>query len=318
MAAPASLPTSAFALPAPTRRAVLGAGLGALVALTGCTGRVPRAPEPLRLATGPPGAVYREIGQAYADILRRAWPARTVEVLHTAAAVENARLIDGRDAELAFVNCDVAVEHPEIRALSRVFDSVVHVVVPADSSIHSATDLHGRAVAGGLAESGTRFVVTRLAELLGLRLDFHALSQADSVAALRAGRVDAVVSLTGMPTPAVSQLAAGGDVRLLDLTDEVATMAAEHPLDYFPVTIPATMYPPMASVVTLAVPTLLVAHASMAADLARYLTGLLFDHAEELSGVRPEASQINPRTGAATAPVALHPGARDWFRAAKP
>lgn len=301
-----------------SRRSFLGlAGLGALT-LAGCAAPVPERPSAFRLATGPEGAVYREIGQALAAVIDREWPDGAVEVLFTSAAVENAELLASGGAEAAFVNVDVAQGFEErISALARVFDSVLHIVVPSDSPIGSLADLDGRSVAAGLDRSGTRFTMNAVAARIGLELDVRDLSQTDSVEALRRGEVDALVSLTGMPTPAISQLA-GRDVRFLDLGEALDDVVAAAPLAYFPVTIPGAVYPGIGSAATLAVPTLLAVPRTMDDELAAFLTACLFDNALELSRVRPEAGQINPRTGAATTPVALHPGAVSWFRAAKP
>lgn len=301
---------------------VAAAGLGLLAAaspLAGCATGPPSLPDPFRLATGPPGAVYREIGRVLAEVLGRSWPDRRIEVLHTDAGVENAGLLLAGQTELGLTNIDIVEERgPELVALARLFDSVVHLVVTEDSGVRSIRDLDGRPVASGLPESGSRFVVTRLAEALGIELVFEDFSQADSVEAIRSGRVDAVLSLTGMPTPAVTRLAVGGGVRLLDLGDDLEPLFDAYPLSYAPVVIPGSMYPPLAGVRTFAVPTLLAAHRSLPRDLAKFVTGAVFENAAELSRVRPEAGQINPRTGAATVPVALHPGAEDWFREQKP
>lgn len=304
-----------------SRRGFL-AGVGGLAvagAMVGCGGGTPALPDPFRLATGPPGAVYREIGRVIAGVMSRHWPGRDIDVLHTDAAVENLRLLLNGETELALMNIDVAADHlDEVRALARIFDSVVHVVVAEDSPIRDVTDLDGRQVATGLPESGSRFIFDRLATALDIDIDYEDFSQADSVAAFRSGRVDAVVSLTGMPTPAVTELAGGGGVRLLDLGSQQRRLFAQYPQSYLPVVIPGTMYPPLESVNTFAVPTFLAVHRSLDRELAQYLTGIIFDNTEELIQARPEASQINPRTGATTAPVPLHPGAADWFRSHKP
>ena len=292
----------------------LGTGL-----LAGCGVSPPRPPEPFRLATGPEGAVYREIGRALADVLDRAWGRPVVELVYTDAAPENVTLLTEGRVEMAFVNVDVATVYGDrVVALARVFDSVMHALVPADSTARDLRDLDGATVAAGLPRSGTRYVTTRLLEQAGSRATLRTHSQADSVRAFRAGEVDAVFSLTGMPTPAVTELARDGEVRLLDLSAQVDSLVRVYPLEYVPVVVPATMYPPMASAPAAAVPTLLAVPPSMDEELAHWLTGLVFEHAAELSQVRQEASQINPRTGAATTPVGLHPGARRWFRGQKP
>lgn len=313
-------------MPTVSRRAALRGGLAlpAVLALppllAACGDSPPPVPDRFRLATGPAGAVYREIGQAYAGVLDEAWGREVVQVVHTDAAVENARLLIAGEAEIGLVNVDVAADHPDdLRALARVFDSVVHLVVTADSPVRSLADLDSRAVAAGLDESGTRFVLERMLAHAGVRADIRTLSQADSVAALLDGEVEAVASLTGMPTPAIVELAESPQpTRLVDFSAEIGGIVEAYPLDYLAVVIPATMYPPMAAATTLAVPTLLVVPTAMPDELARFCVDVLFDRAVDLSAVRPEASQINPRTGAATTPIPLHPGARAWFRDHKP
>ncbi|MEU6700685.1 TAXI family TRAP transporter solute-binding subunit [Pseudonocardia sp. NPDC046786] len=301
-----------------TSGALAGLALGGGL-ITGCAPAPPRPPEPFRLATGPEGAVYREIGLALAGVLDRAWGRPVVELVYTDAAPENMAMLTGGRVEMAFVNVDVAAAHAgQVMALARVFDSVMHVLVPSGSTARDLRDLDGATLAAGMPLSGTRYLARRLLDQAGSDADLRSYSQADSVRAFRSGEVDAVLSLTGMPTPAVTELARDGAVRLLDLTAQVEQLVRAHPLEYVPVVVPATMYPPMESAPALAVPTLLAVQPSMDEQLANWLTGVLFAHAAELSRVRGEASQINPRTGAATTPVALHPGARRWFRERKP
>ncbi|ANY06200.1 TAXI family TRAP transporter solute-binding subunit [Pseudonocardia sp. HH130630-07] len=308
-----------------TRRGVLrAAGAvagGALCAglLPACASAPPPPPARFRLATGPDGAVYREIGAVLAEVLDRAWGRPVVEIVHTEAAPENADLLLAGGAELGFVNVDVAAGHgARIVALARVFDSVLHVLVPDGPGARDLRDLDGATLAAGLPRSGTRYLTRRLLAATGGRATLLSYSQADSVRAFRTGAVDAVCSLTGMPTPAVSELARSGGTRLLDLSPQIDALVRAHPLEYVPVVIPATMYPSLGTAPAPAVPTLLAVPPSMDEGLAHWLTGMLFTHAPELSRARPEAGQINPRTGAATTPVVLHPGARRWFRDRKP
>lgn len=298
------------------RASLAGVAAVALI-VTGCTADPPAAR--LTLATGPAGAVYREIGQAFADVVNREWTEGHIDVLFTAAAVENARLLTAGEVDVAFVNIDVAdAIGDDIVALARVFDSVLHVVVPADSPVERLADLDGRRVAGGLALSGTRFMTDEVLGVLGIDVDHVELSQADGAEAIRTGEVDALISLTGMPTPAIRDLAASHEIRLLDLAEDVDAVVERFPLVYFPVTVPSTMYEGTPPAVTLAVPSLLAVDRAMDERIAYGLVASLFDHAAELSAVRPEAGQINPRTGASTTPVPLHPGAAAWFRDHKP
>lgn len=298
--------------------AVAGLTAAGLVLPAGCGLSLPDAPRPLRLGTGPEGAVYREIGAAFVDVLRRQWPGSRPELVPSQAAVENAALLDAREVEIAFVNIDVArLDSNDAVALARVFDSVVHVVVEEDSGIEGFADLDGRRMAAGLPESGTRFLIDRILAVTGVRPELVDLSQAASVSALRTGEVEAVVSLTGMPTPAVQQIVAGGGVRFLDLGEEARALARAHPLEYFTVTIPSSMYPPLQAARTIGVPSLLATLPEFPADAARTVTRLLVENGPALSRVRPEAGQITARNGAVTVPIPLHPGAAQYFRSTK-
>lgn len=304
------------------RRTVLAAILSAagLVTLGGCSDPTPPAVDRLRLATGPPGAVYREIGAAFAQIWNAAFGGDVVEVIPTDAALQNSLMLRAGEAELGFVNVDVAqTEAPMLVALFRAFDSVLHLVVPVSSPVTSVADLQDRSVAMGLAGSGTRFTAERLLRAVGVTVEPRDLSQADAAEALRAGHVDALMSLTAMPTPAISSLVEGPGpaVRFLDLADPAAALIRRHPEQYLGVAINAAVYPGIEPVSTLAVPTLLTSMPDLTDDIATFLVATVFEHAEQLRALRPEAGQLNLRTAIATVPVPLHPAAAGYFRSVK-
>ncbi|WP_033303529.1 TAXI family TRAP transporter solute-binding subunit, partial [Nocardiopsis alkaliphila] len=116
--------------PGPTRRAVLLGGTGALLgAMTGCT-RDP-APELARIvvATGPPGAVYREIGGAIARLLDEHFANQEVITVETGASHDNLLLLASGDADLGLANLDsilatdVTSEESTISSVGRLYDS---------------------------------------------------------------------------------------------------------------------------------------------------------------------------------------------------
>lgn len=309
--------------PSITRREalqVLGLATAGALVLAGCS-RTEPAPPALRLATGPAGAVYREMGAALIQLWNGAWGSDVVQAVPTGASVDNLGLLLARDVELGFVNADVAGPHrDELRSLLRVFDSVVHVLVPAGSPAHGLADLEGLRVSLGLPGSGTRFVADRLLEVSGTSVARSGLGQQEAARALAEGRIDALVSLTAMPTPAVSWLLdqPGDGYRFLPLGPAVSRMHEEFPAEYLDVTISQAVYPGAAATPTIAVPTLLLARADLPDDVARFLTRTTIEGAATLRDARPEAWQINPRTAIATSPVPLHDGSAAWFRAVKP
>ncbi|SNS42167.1 TAXI family TRAP transporter solute-binding subunit [Rhodococcoides kyotonense] len=306
------------------RRSLLLGALG--VAAGGVACSRPAIPDvgSLRLATGPAGATYRETGTALADRWNAVLGREVVSIVETDAAVDNARMLDDRAVELGFVNSDVAAPYRDrFVALFRVFDSVLHLAVKIGGPVRTLQDLPGRRVAMGLTNSGTRFTAQRLLGAVGIDVAPLSYGQNEAADALLRDEVDAVFSLTAMPTPAIDGLVAassssGRGIEFVDLTTETDQVQTAFPGEYLPVVISGTVYPGVPSSRTFAVPTLVLVRNDFPFDLAKFLTHHTFDSAEALSANRPEADQINPRTGAATTPMTLHPGSAAWFREHKP
>ena len=307
----------------PSRRAVLlgaaaAGAAGLLGGAAGCSGREEEAPPRLSLATGPPGAVFREIGAALAEQLREALPETEIEVLETRASSDNLRLLARGEADVATASLDAtASDTSGAKALCRLYDSYLHLVVPAESDVQKLADLDGARVSFGAEDSGTEYTARRLTELTGLDADPVLLDQADSAEALDSGRIDAMFSLTGVPTPAIAELAERRSLRAVDLYDEADLMADTHPDVYYPGTVSAKAYRGIPAARTLSVPNVLLARADLPDGVAETITGTVFNKAAALASTRPEAAQINVRTGISTGSVPMHPGAARWFREQK-
>jgi TRAP transporter TAXI family solute receptor len=302
----------------PRRAVLLGA---ASVAAAGCSPPPPPAPAELVLATGPPGAVFREIGAALAGALAVNLPRTRVTARPSAATVENLGLLAGRAAQLGFASLDATLDPGApgggLSAIGRLYDSFLHLAVRRDAPVRSLADLADRTVSLGAAGSGTEFTATRLLRLLGLGLRDVRLTQADAAAQLAEGRIDAFFTLTGIPTPAISGLADRIPIRLVPLATEAGVLADAFPGPYVPATVPATTYQGVPPCQTVAVPNLLLTRDDVAEDVAEVVTRTVFTEADRIAAGHPEARRINVRTGIATGPVPLHPGAIRWFRATK-
>jgi TRAP transporter TAXI family solute receptor len=305
--------------PLPRRAVLLGA---AAVVATGCSAAPPPpAPAELRIATGPPGAVFREIGAALAGALAAHLPRTRVVARPSAATVENLRLLAAGDVQLGLAGLDATLDpaapSQHLAAVGRLYDSFLHLVVPRDSPVRSLTDLAGRTVSLGAVGSGTEFTAPRVLRLRGVRVRDVRMTQADGADALAAGRIDALFSLTGIPTPAIIGLAQRMPVRLVPLGAEAGALADAFPGPYVPATVPATTYQGVPPSETVAVPNLLLARDDLANPVVEVVTETVFTEAGRIAADHPEAQRINVRTGIATGPVPLHPGAARWFRAVK-
>ncbi|HTF07725.1 MAG TPA: TAXI family TRAP transporter solute-binding subunit, partial [Asanoa sp.] len=248
------------------------------------------------------------------------------EVLVTAASVENVRLVESNGAEIGFTQADILVTgsappDPRVRALARVYEDLLHLVVPSGSDIRSLTDLKGRRVAIGAAGSGTEITVGRLLEVGGLSepgmIQTERWGLDDSAAALRDGRIDAFFFSGGLPVQAIEDLNNSLGIRIVDLGEWVEPMRKAHSKVYVRREVNDSVYN-LPAVSTLAVPNFLVVPTDMPDDVAYNLTKLLMERHEALARAHPAGERFDVRSAIGTMPVPLHPGAARYFRSVKP
>ncbi len=316
--------------PRPSRRSVLRAlgGLGLAAALPGCASAY--ADLPLTVATGSRNGVYYGLGVALARAWRDALGMRTSPaVTSTDGSVNNLRLLADRKADVAFNQIDTAADGyarstpgdpAGLRALARIYDDVVHVVVPASSPLTSIAQLRGARVALGSRGSGVLFMAQRVLRAVGIAPDKDLraayLGLDDSVVALREGGIDAFFWSGGLPTRGVEDLARSMPIRLLNLQDDLTRIHAAYP-EYAPGTVPASTYGLSMPVTTLLLRNVLLVRADMADDVAYALVAALFSRQEQIAQYSSNALTIDMRAAIGTQPVPLHPGAERWFRAAR-
>jgi TRAP transporter TAXI family solute receptor len=327
------------------RRTVLrgllsGAAVLGLAGVSGCASRFTGVR--LALATGGTQGVYYNLGNALAD----AWQAQLgldarPAVLATAGSVDNLDRLASRRADVAFSQVDTAADQlartpaddpRSPRALTRIYDDVVHVVVPASSPVATLADLRAARVSVGAPDSGVRVIAERLLAVAGLsRLstdpavaglspatDFQALQLGinDSVEAMAGGEIDAFFWVGGLPTRGVTTLAQTLPIRLLNLEDLITPVRAAYPV-YAAGTVPAQSYGIPDPITTLLVRNFLVVRAEMPDDVANALVDGLFAAQEQLAAASPAALTIDLRAAIGTQPVPLHPGAERFFRGEK-
>lgn len=321
------------------RRRALRAGLGAVAAL-GVGGAGAAAPAAgcsadsgpvrrLRLATGPEGGPYNAFGQALARAVAASGGRLEIEPVSTAASVNNLRKLEDGSVELALAMADVAEDAAlgrepfsrpaAVTALARVYVNYTHLLVPESGPVRSLGDLAGRPVAAGAAGSGVQVVAGRVLRAAGLTAgpapaDERQLGLAPSVQALREGAVDALFWSGGVPTPALSALAAELPLRFLPLDGYVGALRERHGPVYSAVTLPAGAYGLAEPVGTIGVGNYLLAREDVPAAAVRTLLDVVFDRWRSLLGEVTAGARLEPRFAISTGKVPLHPGAAAYYR----
>lgn len=270
----------------------------------------------VRLASGEVGGLYHAFARLLAAAAAGSDAVR-IEPVVTRGSRENLKMLVRGDAELALTLADsVDSASGPIRALGRVYENYLQLVVLADSPIVAVTDLRGARVNLGAQGSGAALTGERIFTAAGLnpRTDITAthLPLDKAVTALRRGTVDALLWAGGLPTPGLEIPAR---MRLVDLADLVRPMRERFGHLYDRVTIPADAYPGAAAVGTIGVANLLLAAPGLPDSAAAATVNLLLYRAADL--VPDEASGTQFLDGSSligTANVPLHPGAVEAYR----
>jgi hypothetical protein len=320
-----------IAPPAVSRRALLGAAAATVLSgVAGCSAGARFPSGPLRIASGGTGGVYYAYAQGIAAVVRAALPELHPTVLPTAASVENLRMVGTGAAEVGLTTADAAADGYRglppfaaalpVRALARLYESYLQLVVRMDRPIRKLTDLPGRHVSVGPPGSGTELFVTRVLPLAGVDLaDLHVERFDPAVAAdaVAAGRLDGMFFSGGIPTAAIDALAHRVPVVLIDLASYATPLSDRYGEVYIERTIPASTYSLASSTPTVGVANYLAVAASMAEQVAYWLVRALFEHRDLLARAHPEGSRLDRAAAIGTYPVPLHPGATRYYREAK-
>ncbi|NTU60118.1 MAG: TAXI family TRAP transporter solute-binding subunit [Deltaproteobacteria bacterium] len=285
----------------------------------------------LSIATGGTGGVYYPLGGAIANVLTKHVPNVEATAEVTSASVDNLKLVGAGKADVAFSLADTAWEgyigagkfpaKVPVRAIAVLYPNKTQVVTLEGKGIAKMADLKGKRLSTGAAGSGTEIIAMRLLEAYGIDPDKDVkrekLSVAESVGALKDGKIDAFIWSGGVPTAAITDLAAtpGLKAKLLDHADAAPNMAKKHGPLYVTDTIPAKTYPGQdKDVQIVAVWNVLAVNEKMDEKMAYDVTRAIFEHKPDIVAVHKEALGIvleNQLKGGS--PIPFHPGALKYF-----
>ena len=237
-------------------------------------------PPTVRLGAGERGGLY----YAFANLLADAGGEDVhVEPRTTAGSRENLDLIARGEVDAALALADSVRPDDDVRAIGRVYENYLQLVVRADSPITTVADLRGRRVNLGATGSGAALTGDRVMRVAGLDpesdLAVSHLPLQSAVAALDGGEIDAMLWSGGVPTAA---LALPSGVRLIGLGDLVEPMREQYGLFYDRVRVPADAYPGVPGVATIGVPNYLLCRPDLPDATAQALVDLLLDDAHAL------------------------------------
>src|SRR5205814_4921636 len=176
----------------------------------------------LSIATGGTGGVYYPLGGGLANVLSKNLPTVEATAEVTSASVDNIKLVGARKADVAFSLADTASdgfngtgkfkEKVPILSIAVLYANKSQWVTEEGRGIEKMRDLKGKRISTGAPGSGTETIAIRILEAYGIDpekdVKREKLSVAESVHALKDKKIDAFFWAGGVPTAAVTDLAA--------------------------------------------------------------------------------------------------------------
>jgi TRAP transporter TAXI family solute receptor len=287
----------------------------------------------MSIGTGGTGGVYYPLGGAVANVLSKSLPNVQATAEVTGGSVDNLKLIGTGQSELGLTMADAALDALKgqdkfknnkvgLQALLVVYPNRMHVVTVEGTGINTMADLKGKRVSTGSPGSATEVMAFRVIEAAGLNKDKdmtrERLGVAESVNAVKDRKIDAFFWVGGIPTAAVTDLAAtpGLKMKLVDHSETVEKMNAKYGKLYTASKIKGGSYPGVdKDNAIVEVWNLLVTGDKMSNDDAYTIVKTLVEKKADLVAVHKEAesfsldNQVQDRS-----PIPFHPGALKYFK----
>jgi uncharacterized protein len=285
------------------------------------------------IGTGGTGGVYYPLGGAMANVLTKYLPGVQATAEVTGGSVDNLKLIGTGQSEIGFTMADAALDALKgqdkfksakvpLQSLLVLYPNRMHVVTVEGTGVDKIADLKGKRISTGSPGSATEVMAFRVMEAAGLDKDKDVkrerLSVAESVNAIKDRKIDAFFWVGGIPTAAVTDLAAtpGVTMKLLDHGDLAEKMNAKYGKLYSAGVIKAGAYPGQTKDNQIVdVWNILVTGERMSDDVAYSIVKTLIEKKDELVAVHKEAeafsleNQVQERS-----PIPFHPGALKYFQ----
>jgi len=285
----------------------------------------------ISITTGGTGGVYYPLGGGMANILSKYVPGLSATAEVTGGSIDNLKLLGAGKSEVAFTMVDSAWDAQQgvdkfkeskvnVRTLMVLYPNRMHVVTIEGTGITKMSDLKGKRVSTGSAGSGTEIMANRVLEGAGLDyktdIKVERLGVAESVNAIKDRKIDAFFWVGGVPTAAVTDLAAtpGIKIRLIDHAEALDSMNKKYGPLYVKGIIAPNSYQGMEKPVeNIDVWNILVASDKMSDKMAYDIVKTLWEKKPELVAVHKEAQNIELKFQKVGSPLPYHPGAKKYF-----
>ncbi|GAB3240285.1 TAXI family TRAP transporter solute-binding subunit [Kineosporia babensis] len=283
------------------------------------------------ISAGPFGEEHHAWGDSLATEIARQGSGASLGVVDSSGSVSNLRRLTIGTADLAIATADTLSPTPDscaeqvsagaidenrvpLRAVSRIYEDFLQVLVRGTAPIESVADLAGRPVAVGQTGSGSALMACRVLQTAGVEVESKRLGLDAGIEALNAGSVDAVFWSGGLPTRTIESANEDEPLRLLSLGPLAEQLRQEYGPGYRPAAVPDGVYGSTEQITTVASPNILVSRADADPAMVNLVLETIFSRQDEMTEQVPAAVATDRRTAILTGEMDLHPAATDYYR----
>ncbi|MFJ6865369.1 TAXI family TRAP transporter solute-binding subunit [Streptomyces termitum] len=290
----------------------------------------------ITFSTGVRTGVYQRYGVLLRQAMAKDLPKVSVTLTDSEGSQQNLARVASGEADLTIATADAVAQYirdrrpgfERLRGCARLYDDYVQLVVRRGARVRTVADLRGLRVGVGQDGSGVRLIADRVLAAAGITpsRDVTAVPVGiDSMPEmLENGTLDAFFWSGGLPTQAVQTLSERTPIRLVPMDPTLVQAlrdVGESTRHYRSAMIPADAYAAAQygqPVETLAVANLLVTTAEADPALVEGFTRSVIGSRDRIGGQVHPAQLVDLRTAVYTEPLALHEGARRYYRSVKP
>jgi uncharacterized protein len=286
----------------------------------------------LIMATGGTAGTYYPYGGAICQLYNENIPNINATSQATGASVENMRLLNRGEVELALTQNDIAdyaykgiefFQEPitNFSGIACLYPEVIQVMTSKDSEINSIADFAGKRISVGAPGSGNEANARQILGVFGYSYEDaedlvpYYLSYAESAELYKDRLLDALILTTGVPSPAIMDVASMHDIKMVSIEKEMRDKIREEYPFFIEVTIPAGTYQGQEEdVETIAVLATLVVHNDLSEEVVYNLTKTLFEYQEDLIKGHAKGAELSLETAIEGFTIDIHPGAAKYYR----
>jgi TRAP transporter TAXI family solute receptor len=288
---------------------------------------IPTEANEVRLMTGPQGGIWVPLGGQLKDIWEKAVPGLQVQAL-PGAGVANVRAIETGKAEVGFGNTITTADaikgnapfekpHTTVCNVASLYPQYFQVVVLADAGISSVKDIKGKSLTTQPKGNTGEIITQNLLQVHGLKytdMKTSFVSYTDSATQMKDNQAQMFTLGTGIPAASIMDIAAGRDIKLLDLADSLEGMRKINP-GYTLLEVPAGTYPKQDKPVkVIGYATHIVASCKLPEETVYKMTKAIIDNVSSLAATSKAMSNLTAKDMAVDVGVPFHPGAVKFYK----